>query len=305
MGSLKDGIWSSEEDLKFEHGRFRRETSSIRHQLGCERHPAESGRYRLYAHLGCPWAHRTRIALRLLGLESHIEECLVAMMPSGNDGWVFEGMDPEGRRALHEVYRDGADSYTGRATVPVLFDTRTGTIVNNESTDIIRMLDTAFGDIADCDVRLFPVGLSEEIEATTEIIHEGLNDAVYRAGFARTQEAHDEAVDLVFETLDWLEGLLADGRPYLLGRELTGADVQLCTTLFRFEAYREVFYCDLLEPDAHPHVWAYRGRLLQIEAVASTALPAEAYIRGYGSIPFSVMHNPEITRRRISDSEAA
>ncbi len=305
MGVMIDGEWQTEDTLGTT-GDFARDVSRLRDQVGSARFPAEADRYLLYVFRGCPWAHRTLVMRALLGLHDAIEVVELAHVPT-EDGWVFDQQhpDPLGRSALHEVYAAGAENYTGRCTVPVLWDRETGTIVNNESADIIRMFAGPMAPFARNPIEMRPEALAEEIDALNERIYEGLNNGVYRAGFAQRQDVHDAAVDDVFDTLDWLEERLADGREYLCGDRVTEADVRLCTTLFRFAAYRAVFYCDLVGPEAHPHLWAYRDRAATWPGVAETLMPEDAYTRGYGTIPFAAANNPRIQRRVASAERAA
>ena len=302
MGTMIKGTWTIGQDKPVgEQGRFERPTSTFRGRIGTSEHPAEAGRYLLYAMMGCPWAHRTLIVRAMLGLHDAIDVALTKPRPTMQDGWVFGETgtpfaDPFGRRALHEVYADDGRGYTGRCTVPVLWDKERALIVNNESADIVRMFPRAFAQWATNPVDLYPAALVEQIDGFNNRIYKGLNNGVYRAGFAQTNEAHAEAVAEVFDTLDWLEEVLSDGRAFLCGAQITEADVRLCTTLFRFEAYREAFYCDIKGPEAHPHVWAYRERARRWPGVAETLLEPRIYLMGYASIPFAACNNPEIER---------
>lgn len=308
MGTMVKGEWRVEDKLT-RGGRFERERSSIRGVVGSLEHPVEAGRYILYIMEGCPWAHRTYLAWKMLGLEDVIELAMVQPMLT-EQGWVFgeaggRYADPLGRAALHEVYSEGHEGYTGRCTVPVLWDRVTATIVNNESADILRMLSHQFSGLARAARDLRPASRAAELDELNDRIYRGLNNGVYRAGFAQTQHAHDEAVTEVFETLDWLDALLSDGREFLLGDALTEADIRLLTTLLRFEAYRVAFLCDLQPPSAHPHVWAYRERARSWPGVAQTSLAPEEHTRGYCSIPFAAVNNPAIERRNAEVSHAA
>ena len=298
MGMMVDGIWTTKDGIGTTRT-FEREASVCRGRIGEGGHPAEAGRYLLYVMLGCPWAHRTLLMRALLGLEEAIDVVTLRSMPTVADGWVFDASDPDpyGRSALHEVYAAGRPGYTGRCTVPVLWDRETQSVVNNESAEIIRMLAGPMAQFAKTPIEMRPADLVGEIDALNARIYAGLNDGVYRAGFAQTQVAHDAAVAEVFETLDWLEERLSDGREYLCGARITEADVRLCPTLFRFPAYREAFYCDLVGPDAHPRVWAYRDRARRWPGVAETLLSDEDYARGYGAIGFAAANNPAIVRR--------
>lgn len=289
MGEMIDGVWHTTSGPVSE--KFERESSKLRDVVDAP----EPGRYRLYVHAGCPWAHRTRIARRLLELENVVEEVLVAFAPTPTDGWVFDAdhPDPMGHRALHQLYSTGARGYTGRCTVPVLWDIVDRRILNNESEDILRIFSAVFGEGA-----LRPEQHCSLIDEVNQRVYEGLNNGVYRAGFAQTQSAHDEAARDVLDTLNWLESLLSDGRRLICGDVVTEADVRLWPTLLRFRAYREVFYCDLADPAEHPRVWAYRDRALDLGAVASTTLAEEEYVRGYAMIPFAVRNNPAVQPSR-------
>lgn len=304
MGALIDGEWDSGAEFRVEvDGSFEREQSGVRNWVADRKwveFPAVAGRYRLYVSPGCPWAHRTTITRAFLGLEDSIEVCWTLPIPTAADGWVFAESGPhacpDGRAAVHELYRDGAKDYTGRATVPLLWDKESRRIVNNESSEIIRMFARNFSRLSNGNC-LVPPHLIDEIDELNARIYEGLNNGVYRAGFARDQSVHDAAVAEVFQTLDWLEFRLATNGPYLFGDRLTEADVRLVPTLVRFEAYREAFYCDVQEPSAHPNVWNYRERMLEISAIADTTLSPEAYVRAYASIPFAAVNNAAITKR--------
>ncbi|MBN9270678.1 MAG: glutathione S-transferase C-terminal domain-containing protein, partial [Mesorhizobium sp.] len=202
---------------------------------------AEPGRYHLYVSLACPWAHRTLILRKLKKLEEVISVSVVEPALS-DQGWRFGDFpgsnrdDLNGATYLHELYSRAEPTFTGRATVPVLWDKQKKTIVNNESADIVRMLNTGFGPLADESVDLYPQALRAEIDALNERIYPALNNCVYRAGFATTQVAYEEAYQGVFAMLDELEARLADGRPFLTGSAFTEADIRLFVTLIRFDA---------------------------------------------------------------------
>ena len=267
-----------------EKGRFVRQASSFRHWITPDGAPgptgeggfaAEAGRYRLYVGYICPWASRTLMARTLKGLEEIIAVTVVAPALS-SQGWQFGGYpgadtDPLfGATYLHELYTRADPEFTGRATVPVLWDERTGTIVNNESADIVRMLDTAFEGMVPSDLRLYPQDLAAEIDALNARLYDQLNNGVYKAGFATTQEAYEEAVGPLFETLDWLEERL-DGRRFLTGDAVTEADWRLFTTLIRFDAvYVGHFKCNIRRIADYSRLSAYLQRLLAVEGVAAT-----------------------------------
>jgi glutathionyl-hydroquinone reductase len=260
------------------HGAFIRSTSTFRDRVtadGSSPYPAEAGRYHLYVSLACPWAHRTIIVRRLKRLEDVISLSVVDPIRDER-GWAFTGaprtdLDTlNGFRFLSEAYAATDPGYRGRVTVPVLWDRETRRIVNNESAEVIRMLNSAFDAFTDVDLDLYPAALAEEIDAVNERVYEGLNNAVYRAGFGRTQAAYDAAVHDVFETLDWLEERLATQR-YLLGPQFTEADWRLFTTLVRFDpVYVTHFRCDRRRIVDYPSLSGYLRDLYAVPGVAET-----------------------------------
>jgi glutathionyl-hydroquinone reductase len=248
-------------------GTFERRDSAFRDWV--ER--AEPGRYHLYVAAACPWCHRTMIVRELLGLGETVG--ISYLDPVRDDrGWAFTGGRfadrVEGVEYLAQAYLRTDASYDGAITAPVLWDREEGRIVNNESSDIIRMFELgAFGDVP---LDLYPQALAAEIDAINERVYETLNNGVYRCGFARTQQAYEAAFRPLFETLGWLEALLA-GRRYLLGDALTEADWRLFPTLVRFDAvYHGHFKCNLRRLVDHPNLWAYTRELYQLPGVAST-----------------------------------
>jgi putative glutathione S-transferase len=256
-------------------GRFEREESVFRDWItadGRSGFPAEAGRYHLYVSLACPWAHRTLIIRRLKGLEEAITLSVVDPF-MGEQGWSFStgpGCIPDmvnGFDHLHQVYTLARPDYTGRVTVPVLFEKQTRTIVNNESSEIIRMFNDAFGGTGP---DLFPRDLEEEMDAVNARVYDNVNNGVYRAGFATTQEAYEEAYDALFATLDELEARLGRRR-YLLGERLTAADWRLFTTLVRFDAvYYGHFKCNRQRLIDYHNLWNYLRELYQVPGVAET-----------------------------------
>ena len=249
---------------------------------------AEAGRYHLYVALICPWASRTLMARKLKGLEHAISVSVVN--PSlGDQGWAFGGYpgteadEINGASFMHEIYTKADPHYTGRATVPVLWDKQLGTIVNNESADIVRMLNAGFGDLAS-GPDLYPQALRADIDALNAEIYPKLNNGVYRAGFAVTQLAYEEAFDDVFHMLDSLEARLAAGGPFLFGNALTEADIRLFVTLVRFDAaYHGLFKCNLRRIADYPALSAYQAMMLAVPGVAET-VNIEHVKAGYYSI---------------------
>ncbi|TSE11673.1 glutathione S-transferase family protein [Mesorhizobium intechi] len=249
---------------------------------------AEAGRYHLYVALICPWASRTLIARKLKQLENAISVSIVNPRLD-DEGWVFggyPGTSPDGingARHLHEIYTRADPLYSGRATVPVLWDKQLGTIVNNESADIVRMLNSGFGDLAS-GADLYPAALRAEIDALNADIYPRLNNGVYRAGFATTQIAYEEAFDDVFSMLEILEARLGKGGPFLLGNVLTEADIRLFVTLVRFDAaYHGLFKCNLRRLVDYPALSGYLDAMLAVPGVAET-VSIEHIKAGYYSI---------------------
>ena len=306
MGMLIDGVWTTDElgpDFKGRDGRFKRSESAFRNWVtrdgalgpgGAGDFAAEAGRYHLYVAITCPWAHRTVLVRRLKGLDDTIGLSVVA--PARTDqGWVFDVGDARHRdslnaaAALHELYSRADTRHTGRVTVPVLWDSRRETIVNNESSEIIRMFNDAFAAFAPAAPDLYPEDVRAEIDALNDVIYRTVNNGVYRAGFARTQDAYEEAFDEVFATLDDLDERLATRR-YLTGEKLTEADLRLFPTLVRFDvAYYGAFKCNKRRLVDYADLWAYTRELYQLPGVAETVAP-EIYKRGYYSI--SQLRNP-------------
>lgn len=278
MGLLIDGEWQDTwYDTDASDGRFIREDAQFRHQIGDADgvYPAESGRYHLYVSLACPWAHRTLILRRLKNLETHIDVSVVSPIMLEN-GWTFareEGSSGDavnGFHFLHEVYSKTNPRYSGRVTVPVLFDKQTQSIVNNESAEIIRILGSAFDELTGNRVSLYPESLSKHIDDWNARIYPAINNGVYRAGFATTQEAYAEAYEQVFAELDHLESELT-GRRYLCGDTLTEADIRLFTTLIRFDAvYHGHFKCNRQRLEDFASLSAYVRDVFQVPGIAET-----------------------------------
>lgn len=279
-----------------EKGRFIRQVSSFRNWITPDGSPgptggsgfkAEPGRYRLYVALICPWASRTLMARALKGLTDMIPVTVVNPRLT-DQGWAFGGYpgaddDPLfGSTYLHEIYTRAEPNYTGRATVPVLWDMQRNMMVSNESADILRMFDTAFEHLAPSDLRLYPADLAAQIEALNPRIYDALNNGVYKAGFAITQEAYDEAVEGVFAMLDALEARLTGD--YLFGDRLTETDIRTFVTLIRFDAaYHGIFKCNRRQISDYPRLDAYMERILRLPGVAAT-VSLDHITRGYYSI---------------------
>ncbi|MCG1004407.1 MULTISPECIES: glutathione S-transferase family protein [Halobacterium] len=273
MGRMVDGEWRTDEEMidHGESGEFEREETSFRDWVG-EDYPAESGRYHLYVSYACPWAHRTLLTRALKGLDDAVSVSVVDPVRF-DQGWEFApdkpGATPDhlfGSEYLRDVYAQADAEYTGRVTVPVLYDTEEDTIVNNESEEIMRMLDVAFDDFATRDVDLYPEGYQDEVDRLIEDIYDPINNGVYRAGFADSQRAYDNAVDDLFEALAHYDDLLADQR-YLAGDVLTEADVAMFTTLYRFdEVYHTHFKCNRQRIADYDNLWPYLRELCQLGA---------------------------------------
>ncbi len=279
-----------------EQGRFVRQVSSFRNWITADGRAgptgeggfqADPGRYRLYVALICPWASRTLIARKLKGLEDMIE--LTVVNPTLTDqGWSFGGFpgateDPLfGARHMHELYTRADPKFTGRATVPVLWDMKRNVMVNNESADILRMLDTAFEHLVPSEIRLYPKAYAAEIDALNPRLYNLLNNGVYKAGFATTQAAYDEAMDGIFAMLDELEeGLTGD---FLFGDTLTETDIRAFVTLIRFDAvYHGLFKTNRHEIRDYPRLRAYLARVVQIPGVRET-VDMDHILHGYYSI---------------------
>ena len=287
---LVDGKWSADwhpVQAKDQKGGFVRQDSQFRNFVtpsGEGGFKAETGRYHLYVALICPWASRTLAARKLKGLEG-VVSVSVAEPELDAQGWRFaDGADSVNHvRFMHEIYTLADPHYTGRATVPVLWDKQTRTIVNNESSDILRMFNSGFGDLARNGIDLYPEHLRPAIDALNAAIYPKLNNGVYRCGFATTQVAYEEAYHGVFEMLDQLEERLASG-PFLFGDELTESDIRLFVTLVRFDAaYHGLFKANKRRIVDYPNLSAYLARLLELPAFRDTVNIAHIK-RGYYSV---------------------
>ena len=278
MGVMVGGEWRSGGVKTDERGAFRRAETSFRDRVtadGASGYKAEAGRYHLYVSLACPWAHRTLIFRSLKRLKDAISLSVVDPF-MGEGGWEFTdnpGCIPDsvnGARYLREVYARAKPDYTGRVTVPVLWDKERGTIVNNESAEIIRMFNSAFDAFGDAGLDFYPAERRGEINAVNKTVYEHLNNGVYNAGFATHQEPYEAAVAKLFETLDELENRLSSQR-YLCGARVTEADWRLFTTLLRFDpVYHGHFKCNLRRLVDYPNLWGYTRDLYQTPGVAAT-----------------------------------
>jgi len=293
MGLLVDGKWTDRwYDTKKSGGRFVRQESSFRDHVtadGSSGYPVEAGRYHLYVSFACPWAHRTLIFRALKGLTETITVSVVSPHML-EEGWTFEPYpgstsDPiNSATRLHQVYTAAKSDYTGRVTVPILWDKREGTIVNNESAEIIRMLNTEFEALATQELPdMYPADLRDEIDEVNDEVYNNVNNGVYRCGFATTQEAYEEAFDALFGTLDRLEARLGNGR-YLVGNRLTEADWRLLPTLLRFDpVYVGHFKCNKRRIADYPNLGNYTRDLFQVPGVAGTLNLDHIKTHYYGS----------------------
>lgn len=316
MGKLIDGKWLNDQQLvefeqqqyKAANGRFQRGTSVFRNWItadgsagisGESGFKAEANRYHLFAALNCPWAHRTMIYREVKNLAPIIGMSLVAPLRT-EDGWVFKSNDARStdRRfsdelyqlnAMHELYSQAEPHYSGRATVPVLWDKQQKKIVSNESAEIIRMFNSAFNQITGDEQDFYPAALATEIDELNDLIFNNVNNGVYKTGFARSQEAYDESVSKVFSTLDAIEERLTHRR-YLLGDQITEADWRLLPTLVRFDVgYYSAFKCNLQAIRDYPYLSAYLQNLYAQPGVANT-VDLNVYRAGYHSK--SLLRNP-------------
>jgi glutathionyl-hydroquinone reductase len=283
MGLLVDGAWQ-DVDMRTQDGHFVRKATAFHNYVtadggagpaGTGGFPAEAGRYHLYVSLACPWAHRTLIFRKLKKLDDVISVSVTVPL-FGKKGWEF-GTEPgatldtvNGKAALADIYLIADPHYSGRSSVPVLWDKKRRTIVNNESSEIIRMLNSAFDAFTDGRIDYYPAQSRAEIDRLNDMIYETVNNGVYRAGFATTQAAYEEAARAVFATLDQLEQRLSRQR-YLVGSEVTEADWRLFTTLVRFDAvYYGHFKCNLRRIVDYPNLSNYLRDLYQVPGVAET-----------------------------------
>lgn len=286
MGQLVDGIWQDVwYDTKASGGKFVRTTAGFRNWItpdgsagpsGTAGFKAESGRYHLYVSFACPWAHRTLIFRQLKGLAALVGVSVVHPDMLG-DGWTFQrdehgatGDQLYGQSFLRDIYTKAEPKVSCRVTVPVLWDMQRETIVSNESSEIIRMFNSAFDGVTGNSDDYWPAELRDAIETVNKRVYSTVNNGVYKSGFATSQPAYDEAVTALFDSLDWLEELLGNNR-YLLGDRITEADWRLFTTLVRFDAvYHLHFKCNRRRIVDYPNLWAYARELYQWPGVAGT-----------------------------------
>jgi len=278
MGFYVDGVWNSDDHNRTKDGRYQRHASSFRNRVtrdGSSGFKAEPDRYHLYVSHNCPWAQRTAIFRELKHLQDIISLSVVDPVMS-DQGWIFSdaaGCMPDwvnGKAKLGEVYLVAKPDYTGRVTVPVLWDKKEGTIVNNESAEIIRMMNDAFEDLVGNTPDLYPEALRNEIDALNETIFEHVNGGVYKCGFATTQEAYEEAFTALFATLDDIEARLECQR-YLAGSKPSEADWRLFTTLIRFDpVYYGLFKCNRQRISDYPALSSYTRDLYQVPGIAGT-----------------------------------
>ena len=283
MGFLVDGAWQ-DVDMRTQDGHFVRRPTAFHNYVTADGSPgptgkggfaAERGRYHLYVSLACPWAHRTLIFRKLKKLEDVISVSVTVPL-FGKKGWEF-GTEPgatldtvNGKSTMADIYVLGDPHYSGRASVPVLWDKKLRVVVNNESSEIIRMLNSAFDAFTDDRTDYYPVDVREEIDRINDLVYSTVNNGVYRAGFATTQSAYEEAARTLFATLDQIEGRLSRQR-YLVGRRITEADWRLFTTLVRFDAvYYSHFKCNLRRIVDYPNLSNYLRELYQVPQVAET-----------------------------------
>ena len=298
MGLLVDGEWRDQwYDTRSTGGRFKRDTSRFRNWVtadgragptGASGFEARPDRYHLYVSYACPWAHRTLIFRKLKGLEEMIPLSVVHWYMAEN-GWTFadgNGVIPDpihDADYMYQVYKAADAFYTGRVTVPVLWDREKQTIVSNESADIIRMFNSAFDEIGATEGDYYPELLREEIDEINARVYTTVNNGVYKAGFATTQEAYEEAVEPLFESLEWLDGRLSSQR-YLLGDRITEADWRLFTTLLRFDpVYVGHFKCNRRRIVDFDNLWPYVRDLYQVPGVAETVHMDHIKSHYYGS----------------------
>lgn len=279
MGLLVDGKWQDKwYDTSKNGGKFERQASKFRDNVSNDedaKYPVESGRYHLYVSLACPWAHRALIFRKLKGLEEHIDISIVHPEMLDN-GWEFKeypgstGDKLYGFDYAHQIYTKAKPEITTRVTVPILWDKQTETIVNNESAEIIRIFNSGFNALTSNDDDYYPEALRQKIDDINEMVYHDINNGVYKAGFATTQKAYEEAVNALFHALDIVDERLSKQR-YLVGSNITEADWRLFTTLIRFDAvYHGHFKCNKKQIADYPNIYGYMKELYQVPGVAET-----------------------------------
>ena len=291
-GMMIEGEWKNEGYEKDEKGRFQRNPTTFRDRItadGSSGFPPVANRYHLYVSYACPWAHRTLIMRQLKGLDDAISISVVDPY-MGENGWKFSDFRDaipdtvNNTKYLREVYGLADSNYTGRVTVPILWDKETATIINNESREIIRMFDTQFVDIAK-DIDLYPEELREQIDKAIDEIYHPINNGVYKAGFAQSQAAYEEAVTELFAALDRWESVL-DKQTYLCGDVLTEADLCMFTTLYRFDAvYYVHFKCNVRHIWDYPNLWNYLKKIYQHPGIKETCNLEHIKLHYYQSHP--------------------
>lgn len=286
MGLLVNGQWVDQwYDTEKTKGEFVRQESRFRNWITPDgEFPAEKGRYHLYVSYACPWAHRTLITRAIKCLEDYIPVSVVDPY-MGENGWEFgpDGDPLYGSKFAHEIYTRAAPDYTGRVTVPILWDKKTETIVSNESAEIIRMLNSAFNHLTGNELDLCPEELRDEIEEVNMLVYDNVNNGVYKAGFATSQEAYEEAYGNLFAALDKLEERLSNQR-YLIGERPTEADIRLFTTLLRFDSvYHGHFKCNKQRLADYPNLWAYTREIYNWAGVKETIYMDHIKDHYYGS----------------------
>ena len=276
MGKLNNGKWEVGSIITSDPKKeFIRPDSAFRHWIGNRDFPAEANRYHLYVSYACPWASRTLVVRSLKGLKAVISYSTVEPL-MGENGWAFgslaqETVDPINHaQYLYEIYQKADPHYTGKVTVPVLWDKHQKTIVNNESSEIMRMLNNEFNDLAQNQLDLYPKALQTEIDGINQFIYQNINNGVYQCGFAGSQESYDKAFEALFSALEELEARLSRQR-YLLGKQLTEADWRLFTTLIRFDSvYVGHFKCNKRCLREYSNLWNYTKELYQIPGIKET-----------------------------------
>lgn len=320
MGQLIDGVWHDEwYDTKSTGGKFVRSTAAFRNWItadgsagpsGKDGFKAESGRYHLYVSYACPWAHRTLIFRALKGLEDHIT--VSAVHPDMlSDGWTFEtddqgatGDDLFGLAFARDIYIKADPKISGRVTVPILWDKKQGTIVSNESSEIIRMFNSAFDGITGNTLDFWPTEMRNAIEEVNTRIYNSVNNGVYKCGFATSQHAYDGAIDPLFDSLEWVEERLSQNR-YLMGEQLTEADWRLFTTIIRFDlVYHLHFKCNRKRIVDYPNLWGYTRELYQMEGVSNT-VNVDHIVRHYHYSHESINPHRIIPTNPVLDFDAA